>query len=325
MSVKFIFSITFPHLSILKWSYRDMRVIIDTDPALGIMMGEVDDGLALIFMLNHPEFYEIEGITTVFGNSHVTKGFKLIKSYLELFNHADIPHYMGARSKEHLGVLNKASDFLISSVKEYPNEITLLTLGPLTNISTAILKYPEFLDDLKQIVFMGGTIEPTNAFNDKFRFTNQEQFNMTEFNFFNDPIATKMFIEAKTNTPRIGIGLDVSCKVVFKESHLNKIKTKNTSISNFLVKYLEPWLTLWKGNISEGFYPFDTLVPIQLMKKEFFKYIDVHLKVDTDKVPGKLTIKDINNDNSHPISYAIDFITEQIKIEFMNLLISSLY
>jgi len=325
MSVKFIFSITFPHLSVLKWSYRDMRVIIDTDPALGIMMGEVDDGLALIFILNHPEFYEIEGITTVFGNSHVTKGFKLIKSYLELFNHADIPHYMGARSKEHLGVLNKASDFLISSVKEYPNEITLLTLGPLTNISTSILKYPEFLDNLKQIVFMGGTIEPTNAFNDKFRFTPQEQFNMTEFNFFNDPIATKIFIEAETITPRIGIGLDVCCRVVFNESHLNKIKSKNTPISKFLVKYLEPWLSFWKNNISKGFYPFDTLVPIQLMKKELFRYIDVNLNVDTEIVPGKLSISHNDNILSHPIRYAIDFATENSKIEFMNLLISGLY
>jgi len=301
-----------------------MRVIVDTDPALGKKMGEVDDGLALIFMLNHPELYEIEGITTVFGNSHVTKGFKLIKTYLELFNKQNIPHFMGARSKENLGVLNEASEFLISKVKEYPNEITLLTLGPLTNISTAILKFPEFLDNLKQVVFMGGTIEPTNAFNDIFRFTPQEQFNMTELNFFNDPLATKIFIEAKTKTPRIGIGLDVSCKVVFKDSHLDMIKAKNTPRSEFLVKYLEPWLTLWKNNVSEGFYPFDTIVPIQLMRKDFFNYIDVILEVDTEIVPGKLTIKNFDNNVSRPISYAMDFATEDSKIEFMNLLISGL-
>jgi purine nucleosidase len=302
-----------------------MRVIVDTDPALGNKMGEVDDGLALFFMLYHPEFYKIEGITTVFGNSRVTKGFRLIKTYLEFFNNQDIPHFMGSQSKDNLGVLNDASEFLISIVRENPREITLLTLGPLSNISTAILKYPEVLDDLNQIVFMGSTINPTNAFNDKFRFTYQNYFNSTEFNFFSDPNATKIFIETKTKTPRIGIGLDVSCKVVFKLSHLEMIKTYSTLKSQFLVKYLEPWLSIWKNNCSEGFYPFNTLVPIQLMKKEFFKYIDMRLEVDTEIVPGKLTIIDGDNGDNFPIRYAMDFVSENDKKEFMNLLIAGLH
>ncbi len=57
----------------------------------------------------------------------------------------------------------------------------------------------------------------------------------------------------------------------------------------------------------------------------FFKYIDMHLEVDTEIVPGKLTIIDGDNDDNFPIRYAMDFVSENDKKEFMNLLISVLH
>lgn len=128
-----------------------MKVLIDTDPGLGKNFADVDDGLALFLMLNNPKFFEIEGITTVFGNTQVKQGYKLLKKYLNLVGKTNIPHFLGASSKDDFGHMNEASQFLIEKVKEKPNELTLLTLGPLTNIGTALKNYPDFLNNLKSL------------------------------------------------------------------------------------------------------------------------------------------------------------------------------
>lgn len=76
-----------------------MKVLIDTDPGLGKNFADVDDGLALFLMLNNPESFEIEGITTVFGNTQVKQGYRLLKKYLNLVGKENIPHFLGASSK----------------------------------------------------------------------------------------------------------------------------------------------------------------------------------------------------------------------------------
>jgi len=258
------------------------RVLLDTDPGLGKKGADVDDGLALFFMLNNPEMFEIEGITTVFGNTRVKNGYSLLEKYLEIANRTKIPHKMGARSKREMGKLNEASSFIIEMVKEYPNELILITLGPLTNISTALKHYPELFDDLKKIVFMGGLLEPMDIFSSNSLDTS-ELFKTTEFNFFMDPLATQLFIETDTSTPRIGMGLDICCKAVFQEKHLSKIKTVNKPIPQFVVEDVSYWLELWKLRNMNGFYPFDTMVPIYLLKPDLFVSKDVFLKVDTDE------------------------------------------
>jgi inosine-uridine nucleoside N-ribohydrolase len=293
-----------------------MRIIVDCDPGLGKKFGstDVDDGLALFFMLNQPDIYDIEGITITYGNTQAKNGYKLLENYLRLTNNLEIPHYLGASLKDDLGKLTEASKFLISKVKEYPHEIILLILGPLTNIATAMINYPEFLDNLKKVIFMGGMINPSP----------NQKVNYSEFNFRNDPIATKLFIEASTLTPRIGMGLDVCCKVVFKRSHYEKIKSHDGNISQYIAENILNWLNMSEGTASNGFYPFDTLVPIYLIRKDLFKIMNFHLKIDTDSIPGKILLINEIRDTSTLVSYCMDFASEQSKIDFMNILITGL-
>jgi len=96
-----------------------MRVLLDTDPGLGRKLADVDDGLTLFLMLNNSRF-EIEGITTVFGNTPVRVGYPLMKKYLKMAGRTDIPNKMGAAGKHDLGKLNDASKLLIEKVKEHP-------------------------------------------------------------------------------------------------------------------------------------------------------------------------------------------------------------
>jgi len=299
------------------------RVLIDTDPGLGKKGPDVDDGLALFFMLNNPEMFEIEGITTVFGNTRIKVGYSLLEDYLGIVGRTEIPHKMGARSKKEMGELNEASSFIIEMVKEYPNELILFTLGPLTNVSTALKNYSELFDDLKKIVFMGGLLEPLDIF-DSDSLDTGGLFKTTEFNFFMDPLATQLFIETDTSTPRIGMGLDICCKALFQERHLSKIKAVNKPIPQFIVDDVNYWLELWKLRNMDGFYPFDTMVPIYLIKPDLFTAKDVFLKVDTEETLGKLTILDNIKENTAPITYCMDFREPLGAEEFMDILVSGL-
>lgn len=298
------------------------RVLIDTDPGLGNNGSDVDDGLALFFMLNNPDTFKIEGITTVFGNTKVNKGYALLKKYLEIAAKPDIPCKLGAKSKRELGKLNEASSFIIQMVKEQPNDLILIPLGPLTNISTALQHYPELFDDLKTIIFMGGLLEPIE--DNKSLFDLGELFKTTEFNFHSDPFATQLFIETNTFTPRIGVGLDICKKVLFQEKHLMKIKEVQKSIPQFIYDYLVYWMKLWKFNKIDGFYPFDTLVPIYLLNPELFTTREVYLRVDTEEIFGRLTVLNNRNENSAPITYCMDFKESTGSQEFMDILISNL-
>jgi purine nucleosidase len=299
-----------------------MRVLVDCDPGMGKKnsLTDVDDGLALFFMLNQPDLFEIEGITVTYGNTRVKTGYELLKEYLQLTSRSNIPHYSGANSRKDLGKLTEGSEFLISEVKDNPNELTLLTLGPLTNIATAIINYHEFLDDLKEVIFMGGLIHPTSALS----IGPTENIQYSEFNFLNDPKATKLFIEAETRTPRIGMGLDVCCQIVFNRTHYEFTKARETKISQYIAERILNWLNLWEKTKAKGFYPFDTLVPIFLLKSELFKTFDFALQVDLDFTPGKLTIVDRNDPKSSKITYCMDFRSEDSKKECMDILLNGL-
>ena len=300
-----------------------MRVLLDTDPGLGRTFADVDDGLTLFLMLNNPKF-EIEGITTVFGNTKVKTGYPLMKKYLKLAGRVDIPHKMGAASKRDLGRLNDASKLLIEKVKENPKELTLLTLGPLTNIATALRHYPEFFDDLKKIIMMGGTLTPFVGFLMNRLFFDKIKYFVSEFNFNQDAEATKEVIEFKTLTPRVEMGLDICCRIVFKKEHLRKIEAVEKPIPQFIAKHLKFWLNLWKIFLKGGFYPFDTFVPIYLLKPELFKVANLYLEVDTEDIPAKLSILKGKRENSAPITYCTDFVDSKAKEEFMEILISNL-
>jgi len=307
------------------------RIIIDTDPGLGYRVADVDDGLALFFMLNSPEFL-IEGITTVYGNTKVDIGYKLARYYLKLIDRKEIPLFKGSASRNDLGKTNPAIEFLIQAIKENPGEIILITLGPLTNIATAARLYPEVLDNIKEIIIMGGTLTPITFFSALFKGIDRRFYDklsiksmVSEFNFNNDPIATKEIIEAQISTPRYECGLEICTQMVIKKEHIRKIKSYNTPISQFISSQVLYWLNLWRLNGFGGFFPFDTFCPIYKLKPNWFNSAKLSLAVDTEKLPGKLNILPIKRNNQdHRINYISSFKKEDYKEEFLDFLCTRL-
>jgi len=154
------------------------KVIIDCDPG-------IDDAFALVAALSSQNI-EILGITTVAGNNGleaVTKNMlrikKLMKSPVKIYvgkdsqlpNHRDATKVHGGDGMGNSGLLfdereleqESAVDFIIDSMKKYPNEIDLIALGPLTNLAQAIDKDYEAMKLIKSIYMMGGGIDRGNV------------------------------------------------------------------------------------------------------------------------------------------------------------------
>ena len=151
------------------------RIIIDTDPAMGTKGGDPEDCFAIMLALNSPEL-QIEGITTVQGNVPVERGFSNV-TYLLNELKKDIPIHSGIpgtfdedRSKERswlgqrenmeqitpLLTIDKekidAPSFISSTCNDNPNEIELVTIGPLTNVAKALERTPDLKKILKKLL-----------------------------------------------------------------------------------------------------------------------------------------------------------------------------
>lgn len=233
----------------------NIRLLIDTDPAIGIPYKDIDDGLAMLFLLASQEV-SIEGFTINFGNVSVDKGYNVAKKVLNIAK-TDFPIFKGAKSKNDLGKRTPAVDFLIETVRKNPKKITLLTLAPLTNVATAVILDKKFANNLQNLVIMGGSLRFK-----PFSF-------LGEFNFHQDGKAAS--IVTSSPMPKTLITMDVCSQAVFKKEHLERIKNRDSNVARFLAKTIPPWLNKIKLITRKGgFYPWDVVAAAYLIDKSLF-------------------------------------------------------
>src|ERR1044071_7359242 len=147
------------------------KILLDTD--IGT---DVDDAVALAYLLSHTDC-ELLGITTVTGEA--VKRASLASVLCQAAG-KDVPIYPGAdfpmQGEQRQPIaqqatvlprwshqtdfpLNQAVDFLADTIRAYPGEVTLLTIGPLTNIGMLFSTYPDVPDSLAGLVMMGGNFD----------------------------------------------------------------------------------------------------------------------------------------------------------------------
>jgi purine nucleosidase len=139
-------------------------VILDTD-----IGDDIDDAFALALALRSPEL-RILGITTAFGDTELRA--RLVDRYLQAVGRGDIPVAAGVPTQHTNNVFTQAAyaqrwpaglhadgaEFLLSQTRAHPGEITLIAIGPLTNVEAAIKKDPATFRKLKRVVMMGGSV-----------------------------------------------------------------------------------------------------------------------------------------------------------------------
>ena len=214
-------------------------VIIDTDPG-------IDDALAIMLALCSPEI-DVLGLTIVSGNVPADLGAKNVLKILKLMNQLDIPVYIGeevplkrelvtaqdTHGEDGLGetfypditdVTHQYGgvDFILDKIREVP-ELSIIALGPLTNLTKAMEQDAETFNQLKEIVSMGGAFKSHGNCSP-----------VAEFNFWVDPDAAKSLFQSSI-VPFTMVGLDVTRQIVLTPERIVELQRINTEWSNFIV------------------------------------------------------------------------------------------
>lgn len=242
-----------------------MPVIIDTDPAIGVPFKDVDDGLAIFLAIANTE---VLGLTINFGNVDANRGVEVAKEIIKVANKADIPIFKGASSEKDLGKETKASEFITDKVRENPGEVSLLAIAPLTNVATALLHYEELLEDLKELVVMGGSLnfKPMNYFG--------------EFNFRSNPKAAEVVL--RNDTQKTVVTMDVCSQVAITSQELDKLRSFNNKVSTYIAENSSLWLKINKLLTFEGFYPWDVVACANLLDKSIFETEKCEFEIQTE-------------------------------------------
>ena len=213
------------------------KVIIDCDPG-------IDDSLALILALNSPEL-EIVGITTVSGNVKADQGAKNALKVLNLMNREDIPVYIGeevplerelitaqdTHGEDGLGETNYEEadvqinyggvDFILEHARK--GDLSIIALGPLTNLAKAIERDEEGFNMINEIVSMGGAFRSHG---------NCSQ--VAEFNYWVDPHGVKEVFD-RSKVPFSMVGLDVTREIILTPNLIEIIRQIGGTMANFIV------------------------------------------------------------------------------------------
>lgn len=231
-------------------------VIVDTDPALGVPRRDVDDGLALLMLLAAPDL-DLRGVTITFGNVAAPVGFAQARDLLSRA-HASPPVFAGARSRHDRGKRTAAAEFLVETVRASPGEISLLAIGPLTNVATAIELDPAFTSQLRELVIMGGALD----------FGLISFFG--EFNFKCDAVSAARVLAAPV--AKTLITTDVISHAVFRQAQLEQLRRRGSPMTRYLVPELAAWLRINRLLFprSGGFYPWDPVAVAYVTNPELF-------------------------------------------------------
>lgn len=263
------------------------KVIIDTDPG-------IDDALALIFALQHPDI-EILGITSVAGNKGLDSTTNNVTRILNYFN-ADISVYKGetdsysssindalevkldyeketihgqnglgsARLEKSDSLISEKSavDFILETINQYPNEVDILTLGPLTNIAYCIDKDEETMKKVKSIHSMGGGIKRGN------------RTPVAEFNYWFDAHAVNKVFSLGTEIPVHMVGLDVTHQAALDMNELTFMKLINPDLGELVNKMLADYIrSYWEDQRILGAVIHDLTVIIGYMYPEIYSEV----------------------------------------------------
>ncbi|WP_276354872.1 nucleoside hydrolase [Cohnella caldifontis] len=264
-------------------------VILDVDTG-------IDDTLAIAYAAHSPEL-ELIGLTTCFGNislEDATRNSLLVLESLGI----DVPVYPGASKPLFRDFLKKfatevhgddglgntvqrapagkaqstpAARFLVDAVRSRPKQVTIIAVGPLTNLALALMSDPEFADSVGQVVIMGGAVTvPGNV------------TPHAEANIYADPEAAEYVF--RSGLPIVLVGLDVTMQTLLSRDCVNEWKRAETPLSGFLADatsfYIDAYERFRPG--IGGCALHDPLAVGVAIDPTFVRAVPMHVQVDLE-------------------------------------------
>lgn len=233
------------------------RIILDCDPGNGVPATDIDDGLALGLLLASSRT-RVEAVTVVTGNTHRDVGYDVARTMLEDIG-ANVPVYAGAAealvepsapwkarregdrtsaqaTEMWAGVPGprghdpqfdySAAAEIVRRISAAPGEITIVAIGPLTNIAHALQLRPQIAQEVKRIVVMGGAFDLPGF--------------LQELNFAVDPEAARIVLACGADVTLVP--LDVTYFTTLTLTDVERLRSVETPLAQYLSATTEPWI-----------------------------------------------------------------------------------
>ncbi|XP_042407168.1 probable uridine nucleosidase 1 [Zingiber officinale] len=275
-----------------------IKVIIDTDPG-------IDDSMAILMAFQKSEI-EVLGLTTIFGNVSTEDATRNALLLCEIAGHPEVPVAEGSHEplkggkprvadfvhgSDGLGniflpppagkkIETSASEFLVEKVSQYPDEVSILALGPLTNLALAIKRDSSFASKVKKIVILGGAFFAAGNVNPA-----------SEANIFGDPEAADVVFTCGADITIVGI--NITTQVKFSDADLAKIrnsKGKHSHILCEMCKFYRDWHV--KSDGVYGIFLHDPVSFTALVRPDLFTYKKGVVRVETLGICAGHTLMD---------------------------------
>ena len=284
---------------------RRRRIWIDTDPAITSGNGEVDDGFALLQALHSPEF-DIVGISAVFGNTDIENTFHMAQEIVRRAGRTDIPVYKGHGTEGQKG-RNPATEAMLTALTSGP--LTIVALGPLSNVASALSLSGANLSNVEEVVFVGG-----RRVGLQFRATPDQETPFRDLNFELDPQAGVDLL--KFGVPITLAGWEVSSKMWLTNEHLETLRTDGNETVCWLAKKSQDWHDNWVKNFkAPGFTPFDTLAVGWLLCPDLFEAL--HWPAEIRVTPERPFFEADPKFGGAPVTYLKNVDNERFRDDLM--------
>lgn len=240
------------------------KVIIDTDPG-------IDDAMAIAYAAAHPDI-DLLALTTIFGNVNVDEA---TRNALQLLEYLGSPAEVAAGERRPVAIASNtpsyavhgrngfggvelppstrtpvglsAADYLIDKTRQFPGEITLCAVGPLTNLARALERDPSIAGRVRQVVVMGGAVQvPGNV------------SPAAEANFWNDPHAADAVLGA--SWPVVLAPLDATLPVVLGDDFFAELAEAEPVAGGLLARMAGFYSRFYRNHVGlDGCVPHDVM------------------------------------------------------------------
>lgn len=273
------------------------KIIIDCDPG-------IDDTLALMLALSSPEL-DVIGITVVCGNVPVSLGVENALKVLRFMNRLDIPVYYGAEvplRREYISAQDthgmdglgetdysrvedkdgrqSAADYIVETLRNEKN-VSIIAIGPMTNIAKALQKDEAAFENLDEFVSMGGSYKSHGNCSP-----------VAEYNYWCDPDAAKYVYEHLKQKIHM-IGLDVTRKIVLTPNILEYMQILDAEKGEFIRNITRFYYKFhWEHEHVIGCVINDPLAVAYFVNRELCSGFDSYTTVETEGLSIGQTLVD---------------------------------
>lgn len=283
------------------------KVLLDTDPGVGVPGADADDPIAILLALAHPDL-DLVGVTTTFGNCPPSLTARGARAVLDAAGRHDIPvvpgravplsgslapelvqAYAGARGRpgriplpEVAPSRTDAAEFIARTVDESPGEVTVVCIGPQTNLATALDADPTIAGRLGGVVFMGGALglEPTYGHGNVTPFA--------ECNVYFDPDAAQRVLTCGVRPTMVSLDVtNPATGLVLTEDDIRTVDAEVSPAAALFRAVCETYLEAPMFDWGHGCVLYDPLAVLAAAEPAVGSYRATAVAVDTGSGPTR--------------------------------------